>query len=578
MPSYAVNYLAKWRNYHLTAAGTYVSAQPPSDAGATVRELAELHAADLGGLAGNAMFAGAAAPLQALLRHLDQRLDVPVHPLRRQPYPASCGLMGQGWSFSDIVAAGDLLVDLDGLAGIAPVVAADMHPASPLSPERLAMVLGGTRLREIVNWGAPRGLSLSTSGTHLGPTIAGSAATASHGSRLGAGGVQNLIRGMHMVVGGARSVWIEPAHTPVFSDAAARQFADTVERDDQLFNDALVHLGAMGIVSGVVIDMVPDDLFLWRFGFSCPSRGWLDDIVAGRFDKIAMDHALAGNPAFYEVTINPFAWDTSEAIHSFYLPTAPIAAGTPTAGGPIERDFIASAIKQFDAVQSADGASAVHVPNASIFDLYRAEVDARIASGDLTAPRTWRDLHEDVITGGLPGALWNASFAVPRERLPDVVPIICAASHGCLPTFLYTIRFVSNAAGTLAFTRWPETAIIEIDGASCHAPGGLGQYGGEIIKGCRQLRAALDAANIPYMMHWAKLGDLDAPRVAANFGQPTTAFPDALDRIERWRRSRDKLLGNDRMRGLFWNEAVVRYGLIDRPPPPPPPPKLPGES
>lgn len=565
MPSYAVNYLAKWRNYHLTAAGTHVPAQPPSDAGATVRELAELHAADLGGLAGKAMFAGAAQPLQALLRHFDRRLDVPVHPLRRQPYPASCGLMGQGWSFSDIVAAGDLLVDLDGLAGIAPVDPADMHSASALSPQRLAMVLGGTRLREIVSWGAPRGLSLLTSGTHLGPTIAGSAATSSHGSRLGAGGVQNLIRGMHMVVGGERSVWIEPASAPVLSDAAARQFADAVERDDQLFNDALVHLGAMGIVNGMVIDMVPDDLFLWRFGFSCPSPEWLSDLAAGRFAKVAADHGLAGDPAFYEVTINPFAWDRSEAIHSFYLPVTAAAAGTVSAGCPVERDFIASAVKQF---------GTTHAPNVSIFDLYRAEVEARIASGDLDAPRTWGDLHEDVITGGLPGALWNASFAVPRDRLPEVIPIICAASQGCMPTFLYTIRFVSNASGTLAFTRWPETAVIEIDGASSHAPGGLGQYGEEIVKGCRQLCEALDAAAVPYMMHWAKLGDLDAPRVAANFGQPG----DPASAIARWRQSRARLLASPRMQGLFWNEAVVRFGLLDRPPPPPPPPKLPGET
>lgn len=574
MPSYAINYLAKWRNYHLTAAGTYAPAQTPSNDVATVRELAELHAADLGGVAGKAMFAGAAQPLQALLHQLDRRLDVPVHPLRRQPYPASCGLMGQGWSFSDIVAAGDLLVDLDGLAGIAPVDAADLHPASHLSPPRLAMVLGGTRLREIVNWGAPRGLSLLTSGTHLGPTIAGSAATSSHGSRLGAGGVQNLIRGMHMVVGGDRSVWIEPASAPVFSDAAARQFADVVERDDQLFNDALVHLGAMGIVSGVVIDMVPDDQFLWRFGFSRPSAAWLDDMAAGRFRKIAADHGLSGHLAFYEVTINPFAWDGSEAIHSFYQHAASAAAESSMVGGRLERDFIASAVKQFDAGQNVHAAGDAPVANASIFDLYRAEVDARIVSGDLDAPRTWGDLHEDVITGGLPGALWNASFAVPRERLPEVVPIICAASQGCMPTFLYTIRFVSNAAGTLAFTRWPETAIIEIDGASSHAPGGLGQFGGEIVKGCRQLRDALDAAGVPYMMHWAKLGDLDAPRVAANFGHSC----DPHSAVAQWRRSRDRLLSCARMRGLFWNEAVVRYGLLDRPPPPPPPPKLPGEA
>lgn len=577
MPSYAINYLAKWRNYHLTEAGRYQSADG-TGANATVKELAEFHAADLGGVPGAAMFAGAARTLKTLLHELDRRLDSPVHPLRRKSFPASCGMTGQGWSFADIIAADELLLDLDGLAGLAPFAAVDLHPCSPLEPQRLAMVLGGTRLREIVNWAAPCGLSLLTSGTHLGPTIAGAAASASHGSRLGAGGVQNLVRGMHLVVGAGRSVWLEPARCPVFSDAAALCFADAVERDDDLFDDALVHLGAMGIVNGVVLELVPDDHYLWRFGFGQPSSAWLNDMAEGRFGDIAARHGLPDNPVFYEVTINPFDWERTEAIHSFYLPAASPEANSARLTAAVARDFTAGAIGQLGTKVAAAADSVASMPSFSVFELYRSEIDARIGSGDLDAPRRWGQLHDDVITGGFPGALWNASFAVARDRLPQIVPIICAASQGCLPTYLYTIRFVSNAAGSLAFTHWPETAVIEIDGISQFAPGGLGQFGGEIIKGCQQLRAALDAANIPYMMHWAKLGDLDAPRVAVNFGPPTKAFPDALDRIERWRKSRHKLLGNDRMRGFFWNEAVIRYGLIDRPPPPPPPPKLPGES
>jgi hypothetical protein len=576
LPSYAVNYLAKWRNYHLTDQGRHLpaTAAPHAQPDGTVHELVEFHAADLNGQPGGQMFAAAARQLRQLLYDLDQRLDTPVHPLRRKSYPASCGLMGQGWSFADIVAADDMLFDLDGLAGIAAFDPADLHAQSALNPARLVMTLGGTRLREIVNWGSPRNLSLATSGTHLGPTIAGAAATASHGSRLGHGGVQNLVRGMHMVVGASRSVWIEPARAPVLSDAAAGQFAEEIIRDDAIFDDALVHLGAMGIVSGVVIELVTDDHYLWRFGFSRPSQQWLDDMARGKFGNIAASHALSNNPIFYEVTINPFDWENAEAIHSFYLPAAPpVTEGLPLELA-VERDFTASAIRKLGGGTSSPTMNFAQNGMVSIFDLYRAEVQANIASGKLDPPMRWGELHGDVITGGFPGALWNASFAVPRDRLPQIVPLICAATQGCLPTFLYTIRFVSNAAGALAFTRWPETAVIEIDGISENAPGGLGQLGGEIVKGCRQLRAALDAASVPYMMHWAKLGDLDAARVAGNFGHAA----DASSAIARWRRTRDHLLDTPRLRGLFWNEAVVRYGLLDRPPLPPDPPKLPGEA
>lgn len=579
MPSYSFEYLARWSNYHLTQLGQHAAPGYAADDG-IVHEIAEIHCADLAGAAGTDMFAAAAATLKDFLKVMTDRLAATSGDLLPKAFPKSCGLMGQGWSFANLVAADDLLLDLDGLTGIAAVASGTLHPDNQLPANRQLMVLGGTRLREIVNWGGMNGrnLTLKTSGTHLGPTIAGAAATASHGSRLGYGGVQNLIRGMHFVTSPTRSIWIEPASQPVLSDTAARKFSDAVVRDDALFADALIHLGSMGIVSGVIVELVPDTHYLHRFAFARPDSDWLARCAAGQFSEIAATLGLASNPVFYEVTLNPLDWQKSEAIHSFYLPApSPKDFALQSAVQPVSSDFTAKAIallathaetsgndgylQALDDPADNNRADAGSSAPPPIFALYRSVVDQLVASGKLDPPLRWGELHGDIITGGYPGALWNASFAIDRSRLPDVIPLIGTAVAGFPPTFVFTIRFVSNPAGTLAFTRFPETAVIEIDGISPNAPGGLGHYGQFIIDAAAKLRAALDAADIDYSMHWAKLGTLLADKVAKDFGDVN----DPATRAGRWRATRERLLAEPLMRNLFWNEAVVTYGLVDRP-------------
>jgi hypothetical protein len=146
------------------------------------------------------------------------------------------------------------------------------------------------------------------------------------------------------------------------------------------------------------------------------------------------------------------------------------------------------------------------------------------------------------------------------------------------PTFIFTARFVTNAAGTLAFTRFAETAVIEIDGASPWILKFLAKRYDDFAPIARELetvvrngamlvRHVLDAKGIEYSMHWAKLGELDAAKIECDFGP----FDDAHSPLARWRMTREKLL-SPAMRNIFWNEALVNYGLVTRPTPALPPP------
>jgi hypothetical protein len=78
--------------------------------------------------------------------------------------------------------------------------------------------------------------------------------------------------------------------------------------------------------------------------------------------------------------------------------------------------------------------------------------------------------------------------------------------------------------------------------------------------GALLVRATLEEADIPYSMHWGKLGELDAAKVETDFGPSD----DPGSRLSRWRATRNALL-SPQARALFWNEAVVRYGLVARP-------------
>ncbi|MBU7581179.1 MAG: FAD-binding protein [Porphyrobacter sp.] len=588
MPSISHNMMSLWRNYHLTAEGRYVprlfsdpdAAVILSKSGypdGTVRDHATINCSDLAGESGPAMFAATSALLQSYVAKVLERSN---DPFAKRP-AVDLVPIGRGWSFAPLIGAMDAQIDLTGLSGFAFARRQHMARGRAYPASRTAFVLGGTRLRELLNWAQRRRLSVKTSGTHLGLTIAGAIATASHGSRLGFGGIQDMITGIHLVTGPDRSVWIERKSRPVLDDATIATFTNQPPiRDDDVFGDALVHLGGMGLVNGVTIELVRDAGYDLDIKLHPIDRGWLADVAAGRWRKIAGALGYSGAPVFYELTINPFGWDRGPAVHTLYRMSqsasfSPEGAIAPRSFADLAGGIIADYAQQAGkaALMSADPGP---LPPPDAFGLYRMQLENSDTYKHPPRNARWSQIHPDDITGGYPGALYNASFAVRREEIAQIMPLLCAAVEGLAPTFLFTLRFVSNASGTLAFTRFPESCVIEIDGFSRNAPI-FGPHVGEVIvEGARRMRACLGGNNaagrsFDYSMHWGKLGDLDRAKVWADFGAPGTPG----SRIDRWRRTRQRLL-TPQFAAVLWSKALVEYGLIDPPPLPdelPPPPQ-----
>lgn len=604
MPNISYESFGWWSNYHMTVTMPPASAIREADISAGdlpigVVEMAHAHVGDVMDHTPVERLGLIAAALQGYLRHIAQRIDdpdfvpgVPFAP--KQPFAA--GMVGTGWSFAPLIGTPMAQLMCGGLshAGLLP----DDHRAAgcPVPGDRLVIAGGGTRLRELVNWAEPRGLSIPTSGSFLGPTLAGGAATASHGSRLGFGGAQDMIVGLHLVTGPDRHWWLEREGAPVLSDAGLKALAaggtvPTVRRDTELFEAALVHLGAMGIVAGMAVAMVPRESYR-RFRKIAPlGEAMLADIAAGRFEALAQALGRDEAPVFYELTIDPHAPFGPSALHTLYLEDASEEPGehhpASVAGSAVVR--LATRMFGGNLAKTAGDAALVGADDPfaklleglmdghdSAFDYYRAS-PGFTPQGTLGPAQSWGALHDtDALTGGVPGALYNASFAIPRARLPEALTAICAAVAALPATFIFTVRFVSNARGTLAFTRFAETAVIEIDGlspficnkAAAHpdqhgnplppeAMAGLRFLAQVLPTGAHGVRQALETAGMPYAMHWGKLGDLDAAKVHADYGDPA----DPATPLGRWRKARAVLL-DDWGQAIFRNPAVETYGVV----------------
>ncbi|MEP3421265.1 MAG: hypothetical protein ABJN35_06000 [Erythrobacter sp.] len=652
MPSMSLQTYAAWSNYHLTVGETPTRGLPPA---MTIEHMRRFHCADVDECNPSVTMSDTAGTVMHAL--FETQRDTRSRWGPRPDDEIAAGIVGRGWSFSSLIGTPFAQLMAEGLAWIAEFPE-DMR-TDCAKDMNLCLCGGGTRLRELVSWaeGNSPERSILTSGTHLGPTVAGTFGTASHGSRLGRGGFQNLIHGMHVIAGDDRHIWLQRKSNRVMNAQAIKKLVaqytylkeeecpesetggsngsqsgcetdrkkcckkpekrafECIEiADDEHFENALIHLGCMGVINAVAVELTDVEKFNVMGWAAAIDRKWIEYAADGKFHDLAKLLAEdAPCPEFYELTFDPFRPYREPAAHVFYFKTNEFVSAQQT------RPTLA------DTISLVAGGKLFDIPGKPDLDMLQAEKDvsvdppgadinrvlalllngqttllkAYIEEGcfqdvDLNCPKgpkaidygqsigggTWGEIHPDEISGGIPGALYNASYAIDRKRLPEAVDAITKAVEGLAPSFLFTIRFVDNAAGNLSFTHFKECAVIEIDGLSRHICDQTIYYGRQenrrgghftihmeaaldlmastVERGAEAVKRALTGAGIDFSMHWAKLGNiderglLDAKKVRSDFGPA---------KIESWRDTRCKLL--KRQGELFFrNSAAEGYGLL----------------
>lgn len=520
-----------WSNYHLNQNATVVDAALVQDqAGAPT------------GLAG---FADAAAALKTYLADCI-----------KTPPADGTGLLGASWSLSPIIGMSARQLDTLGLDGLAWAQASDLHPKARGKAGEILLAGGGTRLFRLVPFAEASGRSIKTCGSYLGQSVAGALATGVNGSALGYGGYQNQMCGLHLVTAPDRSVWIEAASNPVLSDAAAAQIADQVIRDDGMFANCLVNLGGMGIVCGVAMETVEKHWFSVQRRRKQVDTQWAAWVEAGDFVKIAHWLGNPGPAVYYEVQIDPFDPFGTPALHTMYFRVAP-----PMAKGPAWKvhrlfDKIGSVIPDHQAAMAA--ADEGNLPDIKdLFDFYSANIFTETPQQSAVGAKTWGQLHETPPDHTRQGVVYTSAFAIDRHRFRHAVTAMNGAVVAELNSrpvdqrdrkhLLYTLRFVDHAAGTLAWTRFPHTIVVDMEGL---APWPFAEMS------ARATLHGLESDGIDYSMHWAKLLPPSGTKVAADFGPVS----DPKSPIRRWQDTRMQLVPPE-MRAWLRNRAMGDWGL-----------------
>lgn len=440
--------------------------------------------------------------------------------------------LGGGWSFNDLAGTAGWLADTQGLEQVFSVDE-DIGPGAPAG-RHFVLASGGCSIRTLNKWLDANHLSLRTSGASNGQSIAGAIATGTHGAVPSMGGMQAHVAGLHLVTGPNSSVWLEPARAPRLRDAFANRFAGRVIRDDRLFDAAVVHLGGMGIVNAVLLDVVP------RFHLEIVQRkkridaAWLSDIEAGDFESAARRIGENRLPYFWQIILNPFDPFGSAGLHRMYFEVPPplvadwVPLGAESVGEPL--NILA---RIFEQIPSLRGEGIALMMN-TLF----AEVPWPPPPLGRRVLQFWGETTPDYKRHG---DIYSASIAVPRNRLSDVLDVMFPAfrEEGG-GDFVFTLRFVDRSDGTLAFTRFDDNVVIDMDGMYSAASVGAGD----------RIFAALAASGIPHGHHWGKLGPIDAAGVRAHF--PTGA--------DAWIAARKSLL-EPAMQAVFRNDALGRWGL-----------------
>jgi len=473
---------------------------------------------------------------------------------------------GSGWSQSDLFSNLSTHVKTGRDEGIweIPEEAFLPHVAGR---HRYFLVTGGTRIHQLMDYlhAAGRDLSLRTCGSHKGQSIAGLVGTGSHGSTISETGAETHVRGIVLSTGRNEAIWLSDPEKPVLREEWVTQFASIGEPTH--FSDARVHLGGMGFVSAYLIEVV-DEYYcgLVRRTRVLPAE-WFDQIERGDFAAAIGEIAADRTPHYYELTFDPFGGEDHEVCETIWLgidtERKPEVFGSQietTTLDVIAREAAKGLIKIPQSVLVTDNPLPAEDIEGRIRDLIDVpslvieDFRENASCDDRDVPRTLSQLtaewHPHVLMG-FRVDVYNAAFAVPRERLAEAMRIAQEMSCGqdnvrCFSKdFVYTVRFAKKSPATMGFLRFEDNAIINIDGLPKNFI-----LGTDAPAAAALLQQLFDKAGIPFSMHWGKDAQMGAKAIRAQFGEAA---------VESYRKTRKALLGDHTK--TFISPALEQWGL-----------------
>jgi len=414
--------------------------------------------------------------------------------------------IGSKWSMSNIAHCADRMHFNSFMNLKFPIFEGEMHQDATYKHSNLYWLQCGNQIKEVSRFLEHRGKSLKTSGASNGQTIAGCISTGVHGSTIDVGSVQDYVVGLNLITGPNPEdiVYLERKTKPALRDTYIQNFKARIIRDDEIFNAALVGLGSMGFIHGVVIEA--ENLFLLhRYVKKIDKDEALqlaDSLDFSNYDpKIPGTDFKGVRPFHYKVFMNPYNTNEKEYAVEFiykikYYENYKADFGNPI---PFQKEFIyLDLIYLFIKI-------AEKLPKA-IPKLIKMLKSSILPKEEKT---TVGKLSEIFWDAGFQGRAFACSFGVDHRNSSKALELLAKLTRDHPVPGIFAMRFIKQSKATLAFSKFPFTCMVEIDGIQWDDKEkliSLKDYSTKMIE-------VLKNNNIPFTIHWGKNADWDFPNL-----------------------------------------------------------------
>ncbi|MCL9804942.1 FAD-binding protein [Flavobacterium amniphilum] len=470
-----------------------------------------------------------------------------IQRLLKQALDANEGFraFGSRWSMSHIAHQRDNMHDNSYMNLKMAVQKQDLHTNSTHDAANIFIFQCGNTVKEIHNFVNLTGKSLKASGASNGQTIAGCISTGVHGSALDQGSVQDYVVGLNIITGPDPQdiVYLERATEPCLSDAFISQTHSRIIRDDGLFNAALVGLGSFGFIHGVVV--VTEERFLLnRYVKRIPKTEALKLATTMDFKGTStiipeeVDAQGKGlRPYHYKIFINPYVDSNDFVIELMYK--KPYRSGYPDPVPHVKKSIYRDLILLF--IKIAENWKG------TIPKLIKILEKSILPQTDTNITGTLGEIFWDA---GYQGPAFACSVGIDYKDSAKALELLTklAKKEGPIPG-IYAMRFVKQSKATLAFTRFPITCMLEIDGIIWDPAKNKKMI--TLEKFCTRMIEVLKENNIPFTIHWGKNADWSFPGLVNHMYGNDAA---------KWKQHRTGFL-SQKAQKLFSNKFLEDIGL-----------------
>jgi hypothetical protein len=449
---------------------------------------------------------------------------------------------GALWSLSTVAVTDGRLIDTTALRTAFEVPKDLTNPAYGGDTAKLRFVECGNSVAALNDYLFAAGLSIKGCGSNNGQTIAGALSTGTHGGAYRFGAMQEMVVGLHLITGLNKHVYLERKSFPVMQPAFAESIGADFIQDDTLFNAALVSFGSFGIIHGIMIET--RELFaLNAVRFRRPYDATLKAAITACDPTLIplppeADAVPRDKPYHFEIFFNPNEGTPPAEAIVLIMYEGPYDPNhyTPPVWNAGEAGLGASGLDIMGAVVSK-----IPSPlNKLAVPFLNSQVNQEFA------PYFKQAVIRDLFRGEKTlGKTLGCGVAMPVARAVEAMEIGFKAyenSDAVLPVVLSN-RFVKGTKALLGFTRFDTTAIMEMD--AVNTPETRAFY--------NQVWNDLDAAGIPFTLHWGKYNAFLTPdRVRNRYGNAA---------VDQWIASRETLMESAAVRQTFTNAFMAGLGL-----------------